>query len=152
MRNDYGWHAVWVGKVIVELLEVWLPITLLPDLFGLIVEIQRSWTSLQFSQELLPSSANKLLKLARNMATLRSSALRVGCWSIPSGCSSGICGGRLFCSSIIHSNQNKIKRYRDKITDQTNFHYHFYAYILNSTSYHFSFSSSFPEEARNSLV
>jgi len=41
MRNNDGGHAVLVGKIIVELLKIGLPIALLFDLLGIVVEIQR---------------------------------------------------------------------------------------------------------------
>lgn len=54
MRNDDSGHAILIIEVIVELLEVGLPVIFLFYLFGIIVEVERIRTSLQLLQKLVP--------------------------------------------------------------------------------------------------
>lgn len=54
MGNNYVGHTILVGKVVIELLKVGLPIGFFFDLLGIVVEVERSTTCLKFFQELIP--------------------------------------------------------------------------------------------------
>ena len=53
MGNDDGRHASGIGQQVIELLQVTLPICLLLDMFGVIVQVQGRRTGLELFQKLI---------------------------------------------------------------------------------------------------
>lgn len=53
MRDDDCGHAILIIKIVIEFLEIGLPIVFLFDLFGIVIEVQGVGAGLQFLEKLV---------------------------------------------------------------------------------------------------